>query len=478
MLRPQVLGSSRLRWLVGVLMLSLALVPVADMSPAAATAPPNAHFTLGLGEFPDIAIAADGTAHVAWVHSSSPGAVDQIQYCRVPRGGRRCAGLTTFILPGAQIGQRPYVFLPGGNAVWLVTHRCCFTPTQSPYIEQTLILRSTDGGRTFGAPQLIGTHSAQGDAQLGPDGTLYTITDVDTLGVTVQRDALDGSAVPQPSQKAGLGGDEYGGSLAVTGSTVLAAHWDFRSSTPPSIHVSRYSGVGDPNADASWSTVFTAQGTGSPRTGGSATELASGRRGIYLFSQDNEVYPRFQIRKWNGSTFSAPTNITPAEGDIFPSFWEDASGRLSVAYSNSARHMTYRSSGLHGFATAVTLRADRPFNLRGATAADGGGFVAYDNDGGGGGFAATVSIVPIPVSRVVTETVSGTTLSGAVAPFRAGQPVVLQKATARGWVAVTTHRLTAPGRFSFRLPAARVRYRAVAPATEGYAEGDGRAVRR
>ena len=476
MLRGLLLGSSRRRWAAGALSLSLALAPWAGMSPAAAATPANGHFTLGHGEYPDVAVAPDGTAHVAWVHSSSPGSADQIQYCRVPRGRRGCVGLTTFSLPGQQIGQRPYVFLPGGNAVWVVSYRCCFTPTQSPYIEQTLILRSTDGGRTFGAPQLIGSHSAQGDAQLGPDGTLYTITDVDTFGVTVQRDALDGSAVPAASQKAGLGGDEYGGSLAVTGSTVLAAHWDFRSSTPPTIHVSRYSGVGDPNADASWSTVFTAQGTASPRTGGSATELASGRRGVYLFSQDNELYPRFQIRKWNGSTFSAPTNITPAEGNIFPSFWEDASGRLSVAYSNSARHMTYRSSSLHGFATAVTLRADDAFHLRGASAADGGGFVAYDNNTSATG--GRVSIVPIPVTRTVSEAVSGTTLTGKVAPFRAGQPVVLQKATAKGWVSIASHKLSAKGRFSFPLAAATVKYRAVAPATEGYAEGDGKAVKR
>ena len=207
------------------------------------------------------------------------------------------------------------------------------------------------------------------------------------------------------------------------------------------------------------------------------TELASGKRGVYLLSEDNEVFPRFQVRKWTGSTFGAPTTITPAGQDnIFPSFWEDASGRLSVAYSNSSRHLTYRSTSRKGFATAVALRADDPFDLRGATAADGGGFVAYDNNSSGP--AGVVSIVPIPVGRVVSEAVSGGTLAGKVVPFRAGQPVVLQKATVKGWVPVATHRLNAKGRFSFPLAAAKVKYRAVAPATEGYAEGDGKAVKR
>ena len=42
-------------------------------------------------------VAANGTAHVAWVHKN--GDEDQVQYCRVLRGTRKCTGLHTFDAP-------------------------------------------------------------------------------------------------------------------------------------------------------------------------------------------------------------------------------------------------------------------------------------------------------------------------------------------------------------------------------------------
>jgi hypothetical protein len=444
---------------------------------AAAAAPKNAHFVLGHGEYSDIAVAPDGTAHVAWVHQSSPGKADQIQYCRVPRGKRACVGLRTFVLPGEQIGERPYVFLPGGSTVLLLSYRCCFSAGQAPAGQLTELLRSTDGGKTFAAAQLIGTHSAAGDAQLGPDGTVYTIDDVVTAGVSVQRDALDGSAPELMARHARLGGDEYGGSLAVLPSgAVLASHYDWVGAGPKTMHVSEFSGVGDPNVDSSWATVFTAQATSSAKSGGQLTELASGTKGVFLFSADNEVFARFQVRKWNGSTFGAPSFITPAGQDnIFPSFWEDASGRTAVVYSDSNRNLTYRASDLKGFAAAETLKAkDDLYHLRGATAADGGGFVSYDQNSGTG----LVSLTPIPVRRTISESVKGSVLSGKVVPFRVHQPVALQKSTAHGWVTVKTVGLSAKGHYTFAFPTGKAKWRAVALAVEGYAEADGKPISR
>lgn len=452
-----------------VLAAPLAIPVAASAAPAAV----NAHFALGRGAKPDIAVGADGTAYVAWVHEGSPGVTNQIQFCRVPRGKRACVGLQTFTLPGQQIGERPYVFLPGGNTVLILSYRCCVA-IGSPYEEKSLLLRSSDAGKTFGSPLLVGTHSAWGDAVLGPDGSFYTIDDVVTAGVSVQRGNLNGSAVPAPTDRATLGGDEYGGSLAVLpGGAVLAAHYDWKGSGPKTFHVSEYSGTGDPNVAASWPTVFTGQGGSSPKTGGQDTALASGVKGTYLFTADNEVFARFEVRHWTGKTFSAPTFITPAGQDnIFPSFWEDAAGRVSLAYSSGARVVTYRSSDLKGFATAVTLKASEAFNLRGATAHDGGGFVAYDSNSDTG----TVSLVPIPARRVITESVKGSTLSGKVAAFRTGQKVLLEKKTGKGWVAVRSAKLNAKGRYALALPASKVTltWRAVAPTVEGYAEADGK----
>jgi hypothetical protein len=443
---------------------------------ASAAAPKNGHFALGHGQYPDIAVAPDGTAHVAWVHQSSPGHADQIQYCRVPRGKRACVGLQTFVLPGEEIGQRPYVFLPGGSTVLLLSNRCCFSPDQAPAGRLTELLRSTDGGKTFASPQLIGTHSAQGDAQLGPNGTVYTIDDIVTAGVSVQRNALDGSAPELMERQAWLGGDEYGGSLAVLPSgAVLASHYDWVGAGPKTMHVSEFSGAGDPDVGSSWPTVFTAQATSSPKSGGQLTELASGKKGVFLFSEDNELYPRFQVRKWNGSTFGAPTFITPAaQTNNSPTFWEDASGRTAVAYVTAQGVFTYRASDRKGFATPLVLKASNGYDLRGATAGDGGGFVSYDQNSGTG----LVSLVPIPVPRSISESVKGSVLSGKVVSSRTHQPVALQKSTSHGWVTVKAVGLSAKGGYVFTLPKGKAKWRAVALAVEGYAEADGKPISR
>ena len=116
------------------------------------------------------------------------------------------------------------------------------------------------------------------------------------------------------------------------------------------------------------------------------------------------------------------------------------------------------------------LSAHDAFHLRGATAADGGGFVSYDQNSGTG----LVSLVPIPVRRTITESVKGSVLSGKVAAFQAHQPVALQKSVKKGWVTVKTVGLSAKGGYKVTLPAGKAKWRAVALAVEGYAEADGK----
>ena len=453
-------------------LLGLVIAPLAVPTAASAAVGHNTQFVIGTGSEPDVAVAPNGTAHVVWVHASLPGVLDQVQYCRVPRGKRACSGLTTFQLPEQEVLSRPYVFLPGGSTVLILAHRCCLGLSEGPYLDESFLLRSDDGGVTWHPPVLVGTQPTSGDAVLGPDGTVYSIDDIVTAGVSVQRAALDGSAVPAPADQASLGTDEYGGTLAVLpDGSVLASHWD-GSYGKESMHVARFSGTGDPNVAASWPTVFTSAAT-SPKTGGEYTQLATGKKGTFLFSEDNEVNARFDIRRWNGTTFGAPAVITPAGQDnIFPTFWADASGRTSLAYLNGARELAYRSSDRSGFATEVVLPSGDAYHLRGATAADGGGFVAYD----GNDYNGKVSLVPVPVRRVITETVHKGVVSGKVVPFKTQQPVVLQKATTKGWVAVATHKLNAKGAYSFTSPKTVGRYRVAAPVVEGYGEADGKAI--
>jgi hypothetical protein len=449
---------------------TMAAVPLALAGTASAAAPKNTAFTIGHGYKPALAVQSNGTAQVAWIDPGQPGAQRQLEYCRVPRGKRACTGLQGWAMPYG-VPSTPTLLLPTPNTVLIVYYQYAGNSVTPP--DQTYLLKSGDGGQTFAAPLLIGSHDNGGGAALGPNDSIYTVNDSSSYGISVQLDNLDGVNEPAEQVQATFS-DEYGGQLAVLPSHgVLASHWD-ETDGVGTIHVSGFSGAGDPNATASWTTVVTQPGED--------TQLANGPKGPYLFYAENAPDdPRFGVEKVGTVGPITPHFVTPKhQSNEQPTFWEDAAGRLNLAYWQDD-FMFYRASDLKGWAATETLKAPGGDDERGATAADGGGFVAYDTDD----ITGKVTLVPIPVRRTVSAGISveikdnptaGTKKSyfvaGFVKPPHAGQAVVLQVLVNKHWVATKVTHTTATGQYRFPVTVTGKTYRVVATEMEGYAEAD------
>ena len=437
---------------------SLAVAPLAA-TPASAAAVKNSAFTIGHGENPSIAVGKDGTAYVTWVHQGPSGNQDQLQFCKVPRGTRACTGLQTFSTP-LGTGARPQLLMPTPTTVLIVYYE--YAGTTVVPADQTWLLSSTDSGKTFAAPLLIGTQTPEGGAAVDASGGLYIVNDSSSYGITVQRDNLNGTAIPADGTHATFT-DEYGGNVAVTATgQVFASSWD-ETDGVGTIHLSSFSGTGDPNATTSWTTALTQAGEDS--------QLGNGPKGPYLFFAENAPDdPRFLVEKLTTTGDVKATYVTPkGQANEQPTFWEDASGRLNLAYWNDGP-LTYKASDRKGWQVLIHLGGSGGYHQRGATAADGGGFVVYDNEQATG----PVTLVPIPVRRTISETVlKAKVLTGKVLPAKAGQAVQLQLLVGKKWVVKKTTKTTATGVYAFALPATKGVYRAVAVELEGYAAATG-----
>ncbi len=103
---------------------------------------------------PGVAVADDGTSHIAWWEDRDDGAV--VVYCRLPRGATSCdrrEELATADFHSAQVG----VVLRDDGTLYLLFNDF-FT---------TFALVSTDGGDSFGEPKAIGTVAPE-SAVVGP----------------------------------------------------------------------------------------------------------------------------------------------------------------------------------------------------------------------------------------------------------------------------------------------------------------------
>src|SRR4051794_5694581 len=96
-----------------------AVVPIVALLACAAGAHAGIPFTVASGNSPDIAVGADGTAHVAWYNG------DALMYCQVRRGATGCAAPpVSFAAPLSPEPASAHVFLAGGSNVLLTTTRC------------------------------------------------------------------------------------------------------------------------------------------------------------------------------------------------------------------------------------------------------------------------------------------------------------------------------------------------------------------
>jgi hypothetical protein len=322
---------------------------------------------IGSGWKPSVAVDASGTGYFAWNHQIT-GNEDAVDFCVLPRGASACSPPVELRPGGSNPLAPPYVFLPTAGTVWILAHTCC-----SP--DQTLLYVSSDGGKTFAAPTKVGQQGPSGDAILGPGSAISLVSDTVTGSTNFQRDASDGSTTGIGTS---IGSDEYGGTIGLFGGQPVVAYWDFNAGVPNHVDFTAFKG-GDYNTASSW----TPPAVVGP---GSYTRIASGPSGLFLMYQDGAVgHERYYVRKYTGTGFGAPVDISGAETGYVNGFSEDPSGRLHAVWRRNPGDLRYTTSldGVH-WSPVITVLADSGIfdqpGLRLAAAADGKGWTVWDTN--------------------------------------------------------------------------------------------------
>jgi hypothetical protein len=354
-----------------------------SLSSAPAVAAP---FTVGAGENPRVAVDTAGTAYVAWteaVPDSGSAGDDVTHFCKVRRGARACAAgsARTFApSPSALFDDDstsgPGVFVSGaGVAVWL--DRVDSTTGESV----TYVAISVDGGATFAAPVVIGSHGifSAGDVIALPSGAIATIDSFHTSGDVFQRQPLTGPPPPSTTV-AQVGADgaspfESEGTLASFGTAaqdkLLAVMGQV--DLPGNIGFRTYTGTGDNANDLkNWSAPAVLGPGFEPR-------LCSGAGAVTLLSLAGTLgHDTLEHRSFATATgrFGAPAAIDAGAVDR-EVCGQDAAGATTVVYRKEGAQRLWSSARPD---ETASLDAEDPVPRSSvAVARDGGGWVAYDN---------------------------------------------------------------------------------------------------
>jgi hypothetical protein len=363
---------------------------------ATLTLPGAAHaartFTLGTGYSPAVAVEKDGTGHFAWLQHGSPN--DKLRYCRVPRGKTVCDKSRTFTGTGdaSYRNWQPFVFVKGQEVTLLASFR---RPQTGPVVTDHFVVRSTDGGNSFGTPNPVGDPDRGGaedavmqgsDLGLIGEGAVYMGTNV--AGAPIRGQSSDLGALVSGSSPL------QDPSVGLTGSSPLVTA-DHRGDT-------RVFRTAHSVQRASFGAMFW---TESPKIPDQVqASLAGGKKGLYamLLSMPNGRCPcRHVFRRWGGTRFAAAFDSqqdfkgtgasTGGNHDLF----QDSAGRLHAVWTKNIGsghtqaptdvRYARSSGGTADFSKPITLthrgRNTSPLDLNVATAGDGRGFVTWEEAG-------------------------------------------------------------------------------------------------
>lgn len=374
------------RWLLAALALALALPPVAT------AALPTV--TLGRGYAPSVAVEKDGTAHFAWFRDG--GATDSVRYCRVAARATACSTRRSFTGTGdaSYRNWRPLVFVRGDEVTLLASF---VRPQAAPVVNDHLIVRSTDGGSSFGTPFAIGDPQVTGPVDgvddgsdsfgLVPDGGPFTVANIGA-GPTSDRTVDLEQLVARPEV---VGPPTI--ALDKEKSPLVAA--DYLGDTI----VWRTSG-----GALSRAFVATKWSTG-PRLSDEVLPVLSAGSGklslMTLQTPGGRCPCRYVFRRWDGTAFDPPFHTirdftgtgssTGGNNDLYA----DAQGRIHAVWTRSLGRGTaqdpaeirYLRSGIGGkdFREPITLttrgRNTNPIDLEVASSGSGRGFVAWEEGG-------------------------------------------------------------------------------------------------
>lgn len=362
-------------------------------APAAAAAPATPILLSAANATgPGVAVAEDGAAHIAWLEEDAE-SDDHVVYCRLPRGATACDVRTDFDSLGfAAFGPVDVVLRDDGTIQVLAF----FADNQ----EGSWLYESTDDGASFSEPRQIGT-IATGHTVVGPG--LNTVMaaysgSAGPPGAGVQVQPTDGGfATAYAYLRDGDSRYYTGGAALIDDLTPISAYTDLENT-----YVRRFDSTQDAdyNNEDKWLPSVALPDEDEPT-------IVSGANGAYLMTHveydGSAIKDAYQVRAISaegvlGQPFLA-TEIGPA---IFGTLHADTAGGLTAVWTQSGDGvpiMGSYSSGGGSFTPPGTLVANvRAYNLRVATAGDGGGAVVWDEQSSG-----RVSVAPIPAGGVVPD---------------------------------------------------------------------------
>jgi hypothetical protein len=347
-------------------------------------------FQVGTGGKPQVAVDANGTAHVVWqVTVSGADNADELHYCQVLPGATACTGEKVLVAPLDAIGRATYVFTTSDGRVIVETYRCCNTASTGPR-PGNYVFESSDGGQTFSAARQIGNLDHQSDATFGPGNAISGANvaqhqQMPLTGAPASTFAELNTGFPGIPTKAGIG--IFNGTAPVQVITDGNGHTEFNTLTGANA-----------NSSGSWSAPNTLTPTGDdPVVAGGPSGLVL----LYLVG-DPAAGRTFVARKFDGTTFGPPVNVTEKGDPIFADLYADpVSGTFHAFWTDNGDspnelRWSHSADGLTWSAPQTVLsgtEADDAFNLRVAAGPDGKGLAVWDQNGDSGQVRA-VPLIP------------------------------------------------------------------------------------
>jgi hypothetical protein len=343
---------------------------------------------LGTGKYPDLLVDSSGTAHVVFAHDGGTSAPDTYSVCNLQRGIKQCATSPTVPAPAAPDPSQGGIYsgnLPSlnhdfdgpvpldiGNQLIVIDHRFpALFPTPAATTSDSNVFEwsSSDGGATLTGPGDLGDNQMAGGAIAYGDpnaASIGTISRTETGGTFFQGTA-PGSYTTAKAQL-GTGDQAYDGELALDGTRPVATFSDLSGN----VFVREYSGQGDINDPASWS---------ESSFHGYSPQIIGGAAGVFVLSSDSDINDgHLSLRRIVGGQ-AAGAAIAMGQSLSAPAISEDASGRISFAYTD--KYGVEVRSSLNGVSfSGSQLAAALPSGtgiahlVVGATA-DGGGFATF-----------------------------------------------------------------------------------------------------
>lgn len=357
-----------------------------------------------LADKPAVAVAPDGTAHIAWQRGSGDSTLgDELHYCRLPRGAKGCDRQETFVPDDGKSFGRVSVLARDDGRIQIVEGRCCFSD------DRTILVESPDGGSTFSAPRQIGTTEG-GDAIAGPGPNAITATQggaASGRSVAVQVMATDAGVTSAVANLEDGDGRWYPGGVGlIDSSTPIFAYGDLTNT-----YIRRFDAT-KPNYNdgASWlpSTTIPNEDEG---------RIVTGSAGTYVMTRtvNAKRVGTYRVRRVSQTdgTLGEPTNASDSGDPIFATIAADQGNGLTSVWtvpSGGDGAPIYARGAPSGGAfskTGILVTKAPAFNLKAATAPDHGGFVVWD-----GNSAGKVSAAAIPAGGVTPTKNPGGTGAG------------------------------------------------------------------